>query len=134
MNTYYLIAGILLAVTGTVHMVLGELWIFRKLKAENLETHYTGDVTKTTLRWFWHVGSFIVYFVGTLAFLMALTDDIVPAEGFVGILCAIIYLGINSLLVVVNMRNPLDLRHYPQLIVMIGIMVLLYLGSQHSLT
>ena len=129
MNWYYLIAGVFVVITGFVHMILGEKWIFSKLKSENLETHYPGEVTKTTLRWFWHVGSFVVFFVGTLALLMAFTEGLIPAEGFVGKLLAIIYLGINGLLLLLMIPDPKKLRDYPQLIIMIVIMVLLYLGS-----
>lgn len=132
MNTYYLIAGILLVVTGCVHLVLGELWLFRRLRPENLETHYPGSITKTTLRWFWHFGSFMVFFVATLALLMALTDDVVPAESFVGLLLTIIYLGLNGLLLLLNLPHLRQLTAYPQLLVMLGIMVLLYLGANAS--
>lgn len=129
MNWYYLIAGIFVVITGFVHAVLGEKWIFSKLKPENLNTHYSGDVTKITLRWFWHVGSFIVFFVGVLALVMALTDGLIPSEPFIGKLLATIYLGINSLLILVNLKTPKSLREYPQLLIMLLIMVLLYLGA-----
>lgn len=132
MNWYYLIAGVFVIITGFVHMILGEKWIFSRLKPENLETHYSGEVTKTTLRWFWHVGSFIVFFVGILALTMALTNGTISNEAFTGKLLATIYLGINGLLILLNLPNLKNLKEYPQLLIMLVIMVLLYMGSLQS--
>lgn len=129
MNWYFLIAGFFVIITGFVHAILGEKWIFDQLKPESLRTHYSGDVTKITLRWFWHVGSFLVFFVGAIALVMGATEGVIPAEHFIGKLLAIIYLGINGLLILVNLRDLSKLKEYPQLIIMILIMVLLYLGS-----
>ena len=129
MNWYYIIAAIFLFITGLVHMYLGEKWLFEKLNSENLETHYTGGVTKTTLRWFWHFGSFMVFWVGVLALIMGVTDDMITDENQVGKLLASIYLGLNSLLIFLHIKQPTKLKEYPQLIIMIVIMILLYLGS-----
>ncbi|MEM7040709.1 MAG: hypothetical protein AAF570_27355 [Bacteroidota bacterium] len=134
MNWLYIIAGIFLCITGFVHLILGEKWLFSKLRVENLETHYSGEVTKTTLRWFWHFGSFMVLLVATTALLMGLTDGLIPAEDFMGKFLAIIYLGLNSLLIALHLPNPSNLKEYPQLIIMVGIMVLLFLGSNQSMT
>lgn len=132
MNWYYLIAGGFVILTGFVHAILGEKWIFSKLNPAMLNTHYSGDVTKTTLRWFWHVGSFIVFFVGGLALTMGISDGLIPAESFIGKLLAFIYLGINSLLIVLHISQPKKLKEYPQIIIMMVIMVLLYLGSNQA--
>ncbi len=129
MNWYYLIAGIFVIITGFVHMILGEKWIFSKLDPAHLQTHYSGEVTKTTLRWFWHVGSFIVFFVGAISLIMGTTTGIIPNENLVGTLLSIIYLGINSILILLHLSKPKMLKAYPQLIIMLVIMVLLYLGS-----
>ncbi|MEM7369130.1 MAG: hypothetical protein AAF587_11065 [Bacteroidota bacterium] len=131
MNWYYLIAGFFVIITGFVHMILGEKWLFSFLKAESLDTHYSGEVTKTTLRWFWHFGSFMVFFVGVLALVMGYSDTLIPAENFIGKLLAIIYLGLNVLLIVLNASQPKNLKEYPQLIIMVVIMVLLFLGSMN---
>lgn len=128
MNWYYAIAGIFVVITGFVHMILGEKLILSRLKQENLSTHYSGDVTKTTLRWFWHVGSFIVFFVGALALLIGFSDGIIPNEKMVGTLLLIIYMGINGLLILLNITKPKKLMEYPQIIIMLIIMVLFYLG------
>lgn len=110
-------------------MILGEKWIFSKLKTKHLETHYSGDITKTTLRWFWHVGSFIVFFVGILSLSMGLSDQVIPNESFVGKLLALIYLGINGILIGLHITTPKKIKSYPQLIIMLVIMILLYFGS-----
>ena len=131
MNWYFIIAGSFTILTGFVHMILGELWIFSKLKPENLETHYSGEITKTTLRWFWHVGSFIVFLVGTMSLLMGFTDRIITDEHQMGELLSLIYLGINGLLIGLHITNPKKLKAYPQILIMLVIMVLLFLGAHN---
>lgn len=129
MNWYWLIAGGIILFTGFIHAILGEKWIFSKLHTDNLNTHYTGEVTKNTLRWFWHFGSFMIFGVGSLALTMALSDNIIPAEQFIGKLLAGIYFGLIALLILCNISDLRNLKEYPQGLIIFGVGVLLWLGA-----
>ena len=129
MNWYWIVAGCIILFTGFVHAILGEKWLFSKLKPENLDTHYSGKVTKVTLRWFWHFGSFIIFGVGSLALTMALSEKIIPAEPFIGKLLAGIYFGLTALLLLFNLHDLKSLKEYPQGLIIFAVGVLLWLGA-----
>ena len=128
MNGFWLAAGLLITVSGFIHMILGDRWIFNQLDEAGLETHYSPEITKITLRWFWHVGSFMIFFNAVLVLLMALTEGTIPAENFIATLVIIIYAGFISVLLLVNVENLRNLMQFPQLPLFMVFIVLLYLG------
>ena len=62
MNVSLIVLGSLGLIGVLAHIVLGELFIIGALKKKDLPTSFLGDgdVTKRYLRWFWHVGSFVI--------------------------------------------------------------------------
>ena len=129
MNWYWVIGGILITFSGFIHMIFGDRWIFNQLDEETMATHYSGEITKITLRWFWHLGSFLIFFMAVVVLLMGLTDGVVPAESFIAQLLAIIYAGFIGTLVIVNLKNLGNLKEFPQAILFVIFIALLLLGS-----
>lgn len=129
MNWFWIIAGFFIVFSGFIHMILGEKWIFNQLNAENMVTHYTGEITKITVRWFWHVGSFLIFLNASIVLTMGFTDGFIPEENFVAKLVAIIYAGFIGTLIIVNRKNLGNLRQFPQAILFIIFIALLLLGS-----
>ncbi|MEM7032590.1 MAG: hypothetical protein AAF629_23760 [Chloroflexota bacterium] len=129
MNWYWIIAGFLITFSGFVHMILGDKWIFNQLDAVPMETHYSGEITKITLRWFWHVGSFVIFFMAVLVLTMGLTDGLIPVEVFIARLLIVIYLGFIGTLVAVNIKKIGNLKAFPQLPLFVVFIMLLFLGS-----
>lgn len=129
MNWIWLIASIMILFSGFVHMILGDRWIFNQLDASTMNTHYSGEITKITLRWFWHVGSFIIFLNAITVFIMAVTDGILPNESFMAQFVAIIYAGFTVVLIVVNGQKLSNLREFPQAILFIVFIILLLWGA-----
>lgn len=129
MNWFFVIAGFMIAFSGFIHMILGDKWIFNRLDGEAMATHYTGEITKITLRWFWHLGSFLIFLMAAVALVMGFTEGVVPAEAFVARLLAVIYVGFLGVLVAVNVKNLGSLKEFPQAILFVIFIVLLVLGS-----
>lgn len=131
MNTIWIVAGFLITFSGFIHAILGDRWIFNQLKAENMRTHYTGEITKITVRWFWHIGSFLIFFMAAVVLAMGFSDTIIPveSESLVAQLLAIIYAGFIGVLVVVNRKNLANLREFPQAILFVIFIALLLIGA-----
>ncbi len=129
MNWYWIIAGVLITVSGFIHMILGDRWIFNQLNTEMMSTHYSGEITKITVRWFWHLGIFLIFLMAILVLGMGLTDGFIPAEPFIAQLFSVIYLGFIGTLIVVNSKNLGNLKEFPQAVLFIIFTVLLLLGS-----
>lgn len=129
MNWFFVIAGFMIAFSGFIHMILGDRWIFNRLDPADMETHYTGEITKITLRWFWHLGSFLIFVVAIVTLIMGFTEGVVPSEAFVARLFAVIYGGFIGTLLVVNSKNLGNLRAFPQAGLFIIFIILLLLGS-----
>ena len=129
MNWYWIVAGAFILFSGFIHMILGDKWIFNRLNEEHLQTYYTGEITKITVRWFWHVGSFIIFFISAIVLSMGLTDGIIPEEQFMARLLAGIYAGFIGTLVLVNIKKLSNLKEFPQLILFTLFIILLLLGS-----
>lgn len=129
MNGYWIAAGFMIAFSGFIHMILGDRWIFNRLNASNMETHYTGEITKITVRWFWHIGSFLIFLMAAIVLSMGFTDGFIPEESFIARLLAVIYAGFIGVLVLVNLKDLSNLKAFPQGILFIVFIVLLLLGS-----
>lgn len=132
MNWLWTIAGIIMLMTGLIHSILGEKRIFNNLKTENLKTHYSGEVTKITLRWFWHFSSIMIASIGSIAFLMGCTEEFIPSEPFLAKILAGVTYGLVVLLVVVNLRDPSNLKYYPQGVVLLVIAFLIWIGLVYT--
>lgn len=128
MNWIWLIASIIILFSGFIHMILGDRWIFNQLSADMMETHYSGEITKITLRWFWHIGSFLIFLMATVTFLMATTDEIIPSERFIAHAIATVYAGFTAVLIIVNRKQLTNLREFPQAILFIVFILLLLWG------
>lgn len=129
MNWYWIIAGFMITFSGFIHMILGDKWIFNQLNANHMETHYTGEITKITVRWFWHIGSFLIFLMAAIVLSMGFTDGFIPEESFIARLLAVIYAGFIGVLVVVNLQNLSNLKEFPQGVLFIMFIALLLLGS-----
>lgn len=129
MNIFWLIAGIFILISGLVHGTLGELWLFASLTDDRLESHYTGEVTRIILRWFWHFGTFMIVAVAALTLTMALTNGIIPAETFVARLIAGMYGGLLLILALFTLPKPHTLKEFPQALLMVFFVVMLLWGA-----
>lgn len=129
MNWYWIIAGFMIAFSGFIHMILGDKWVFNRLKADKMETHYTGEITKITVRWFWHIGSFLIFLMAAIVLSMGFSDGFIPAESFIARLIAVIYAGFIGVLVIVNLKNLGNLKEFPQGVLFIVFIALLLLGA-----
>ena len=128
MNGFWIAAAVFITISGFIHMILGDRWIFNRLDQTNLETHYSGEITHITMRWFWHVGSFMIFFNAVVVLLMGFSDTIVPAENFVAWLIIVIYLGFIGTLLAVNIKKLGNLSQFPQAILFLVFIGLLFLG------
>ena len=130
MNWYWLIAGILMIIGGIMHTVIGERNVIRKLKEQKDQGGFPTDEAFNLIRWFWYLGSFISFWIGVLAILIGYTDGILEAEQTIGKLLASIMFGFAILTFgIVALLNPKDLQKLGQVVILILVMVLLWIGS-----
>ena len=55
MNTYWLIAGILMVIGGLMHTITGEKKVIRKLIAEKEKGNFPDNESFNLIRWFWYM-------------------------------------------------------------------------------
>ncbi len=130
MNTYWIISGVLMIVGGLMHTVIGEKNVISYLAKNKPETGFPPDQAFNLIRWFWYLGSYVSFWVGGVALVMGLTDSVVPEEAFVGKLLASLMLGFSVITIgIVAALNPKQLTKLSQVLILILVTVLLYMGS-----
>lgn len=75
MNTFFAAAGVLAFVIGLVHSVLGERWVFRRMRAQGLVPTSGGPVLRephVRIVWAsWHIVTVLGWCLGFLLFWLA---------------------------------------------------------------
>lgn len=129
MNWYWIIAGFLMFIGGLAHTIIGEKKVITYLKKQKPETGFAPDVAFNLIRWFWYLGSYISFLVSILALTIGLTDDVVPAEAFVGKLLASIIFGFVFTFAIVGILNPKKLGELSQVVILALVTILLWVGA-----
>lgn len=130
MNWYWTIAGVLMIVGGLMHTVIGEMQVISHLGRNKPETGFSGDQTFNLIRWFWYLGSFISFWVGAVALVIGATDGVMPEEQFLGKLLASLMFGFSVITFgIVAALNPKELAKLGQVVILMLVTVLLWVGS-----
>lgn len=131
MNIYWIISGLLMVAGGLMHTVVGEKSVIAHLAKNKPVTGFSAEHTFNLIRWFWYLGSFISFWVGGVALLIGFTDDIVPAEPFIGKLLATLMFGFSILTFgIVAALNPKELSKLSQVIILVIVTLLLWVGAR----
>ena len=130
MNGLQASAGFLALLGGFAHMVLGEMWIISPLDPKRLPTTNagSGDTIKRYLRWFWHVGTVMIFLFAGGALLIGLSS-VVPSERLVANILSIWFAGGCLAFCVVAVPSPRHFVRIPQGLLMGLCALLLWFGS-----
>ncbi|MEM7032589.1 MAG: hypothetical protein AAF629_23755 [Chloroflexota bacterium] len=130
MNWYWTISGVLMIVGGLMHTIVGERNVISYLAKNKPVTGFSADQTFNLLRWFWYLGSFVSFWVGTVALIIGASDGVIPEEAFIGKLLASLMFGFSVITFgIVAILNPKQLEKLSQVVILIIVTVLLWLGS-----
>ncbi|MEM7128857.1 MAG: hypothetical protein AAF702_21160 [Chloroflexota bacterium] len=133
MNWYWVISGILMIVGGLMHTVVGEKNVISYLAKNKPTTGFSPDQTFNLIRWFWYLGSFISFWVGGIALLIGAADGIIPEENFIGRLLASLMFGFSIITFgAVAILNPKELAKLSQVVILVVVTILLWLGASVS--
>ncbi len=130
MNWYWIISGVLMIIGGLMHTVVGERNVISHLARNKPTTGFSPNQTFNLIRWFWYLGSFISFWIGAIALIIGLTDGVIPAENFIGMLLASLMLGFSMITFgVVAALNPKELGKLSQVVILVAVTILLWVGS-----
>ncbi len=130
MNWYWVIAGIFMIVGGVMHTIIGEKKVIQTLKRQKNQGQFPDDEAFNLIRWFWYLGSFISFWIGSVALVIGLTDGVLENEQTIGKLLASIMFGFSILTFgIVAMLNPKELKKLAQVVMLVIVMVLLWVGA-----
>ena len=71
----------------------------------------------------------MIFFMAIVTLLMGFTEGLIPAEPFIATLFITIYGGFIATLVAVNIKDLANLKAFPQAILFVIFITLLWLGS-----
>lgn len=129
MNWFWIISGILMVLGGVAHTVVGEKNVIAHLAQAKPETGFSGDHTFNLVRWFWYLGSYVSFWVGGVALIIGLSDRL-PSETVIAQLLATLMFGFSILTFgVVALLNPKELGKLGQVVILIVVTALLWIGA-----
>ena len=130
MNWFWIISGILMIIGGGMHTIIGERNVISHLAQDKPQTGFSPDQTFNLIRWFWYLGSFISFWIGAVALMIGASDGWFQDEAAIGKLLASCMVGFSVLTFgMVAILNPKDLQKLAQVVILLLVTVLLYLGS-----
>lgn len=130
MNWYWIIAGIFMIIGGFMHTIIGEKKVIQRLKSQREQLDFPDNEAFNLIRWFWYLGSFISFWVGAVALIIGVTDGVLEAEATIGKLLASLMFGFSILTFgVVALLHPKDLQKLAQVVILVLVMVLLWMGA-----
>ncbi len=129
MNWYWITSGILMIIGGLMHTVIGEKNVIQKLKLENEKGNFPDHSSFNLIRWFWYMGSFFSFWVGTIALIIGCTDGVLENENTIAKLLCYFMFGFSILTFgIVAILNPKELNKLAQVFILILVMILICLG------
>lgn len=113
-----------------MHTIIGEGKVIQKLKKLKEKQSFPDNEAFNLIRWFWYLGSFISFWVGAVALTIGTTDGILEHEATIGKLLSSLMFGFSVLTFsVVAYLHPKELKKLNQVVILIVVTVLLWLGS-----
>ena len=114
---------------GMMHTIIGERNVIQKLKTEKEKGNFPDDASFNLIMWFWYMGSFFSFWVGTIALIIGYTDNVLENENTIAELLSYFMFGFSILTFgIVALLNPRELKKLGQVSILILVMVLLWIG------
>ncbi len=130
MNEYWIVAGVFMIIGGLMHTIIGEKKVIAELKRQKEMGDFPDDEAFNLIRWFWYLGSFVSFWIGGVSLIIGLTNGVLENEEIIAKLLASLMFGFSILTFgIVAILNPKDLIKLSQVLILIFVMVLLWVGA-----